>query len=171
MAGPITAKSAIKRVWRFTRNPWIEVADGMANLIAKLVRKRKKRPLVSFDWTEFRRFHTLMAAACIKDRSVLLFWASYPEWGLLRSRNSPEEGLHRLLRTLIPESVRVMILADRGFGRSEWAASRQELTFDDVVRIKPNVTVTSQRYRGTLRSSRHDRGPGCACGAGLGAGQ
>ena len=72
MAGPITAKSAIKRAWRFTGNQRIEVADAMAEVITKLVRKRQKRLLVSFDWTEFRRFHTLMAAACIKGRSVPL---------------------------------------------------------------------------------------------------
>jgi hypothetical protein len=150
MAGPITAKSAIKRAWRFTANARIEVADAMAEVLKKLVRKRKKRLLVSFDWTEFRRFHTLMAAACIKGRAVPLLWASSPEWKLLRSQNSLEEGLLRLLRTLIPESVRVVILADRGFGRAEWAAACQELNFDYVVRIKPHVTVASRRYRGTL---------------------
>jgi Transposase DDE domain len=150
MAGPITAKSAIKRAWRFTCNERIEVADGMAEVITKLVRKRRKRLLVSFDWTEFRDFHTLMAAACIKGRSVPLLWASYPEWKLLRSQNSLEEGLLRLLRTLIPETIRVVILADRGFGRAEWAAICQDLKFDYLVRIKPNVTVASKRYRGVL---------------------
>ena len=68
MAGPVTAKSAIKRAWRFTCNERIEIADGMAEVIAKLVRKRRKRLLVSFDGTEFRDFHTLMAAACISGR-------------------------------------------------------------------------------------------------------
>jgi hypothetical protein len=152
MAGPITAKSAIKRAWRFTCNERIEVADGMADVIKKLVRKRKKRLLVSFDWTEFRQFHTLMAAACIKGRSVPLLWASYPEWKLLRSQNSLEEALLRRLRTLIPETVRVVILADRGLGRAEWAAVCQDLKFDYLVRIKPNVTVASKRYRGVLRN-------------------
>ena len=75
MAGPVTAKSAIQRAWRFTCNERVEVADGMAEVINKLVRKRKKRLLVSSDWTEFRGFHTLMAAACIKGRSVPLLWA------------------------------------------------------------------------------------------------
>jgi hypothetical protein len=91
-----------------------------------------------------------MAAAGIKGRSVALLWASYPEWKLLRSQNSLEEGLLRLLRTLIPDSVHVLILADRGFVRAEWAAVCQELDFDSVVRIKANVTVASRRYRGTL---------------------
>jgi hypothetical protein len=150
LAGPITAKSAIKRAWRFTCNERIEVADSMAEVIQKLVRKRRKRLLVSFDWTEHGPFHTLMAAACIKGRSVPLLWASYKEWKFLRSQNSLEEGLLRLLRTLIPETVRVVILADRGFGRAEWAAVCQELKFDYVVRIKPHVTVASKRYRGVL---------------------
>jgi hypothetical protein len=151
MAGPITAKSAIKRAWRFTCNERIEVADGMAEVIAQLIRKRQKRLLVSFDWTAFRLFHTLMAAACIRGRAVPLLWASYPEWKLLRSQNSLEEGLLRLLRTLIPETIRIVILADRGFGRAEWAAVCQELNFDYVVRIRPDVTVSSRRYRGLLR--------------------
>jgi hypothetical protein len=149
-AGPIPAKSAIQRAWRFTCNPRIEVSDAMAEVIQKLVRKRKKRLLVSFDWTEFRDFHTLMAAACIKGRSVPLLWASYAEWKFLRSQNSLEEGLLRLLRSLIPESIRVVILADRGFGRAEWAAGCQDLSFDYLVRIKPNVTVACKRYRGVL---------------------
>ena len=150
MAGPITAKSAITRAWRFTCNERIEVAEGMAEVIARLVRQRKKRLLVSFDWTEFRDFHTLMAAACIKGRAVPLLWASYAEWKFFRSQNSLEEGLLRLLRTVIPETIRVVILADRGFGRAEWAAVCQELSFDYLVRIKPKVTVAGPRYRGLL---------------------
>jgi hypothetical protein len=43
LAGPTTAKTAIKRVWRFTDNRHIEVADVMRGVIAKLVRRRKKR--------------------------------------------------------------------------------------------------------------------------------
>lgn len=150
LAGPTTAKSAIKRAWRFTDNHRVEVADAMAGVIDRLVRKRKKRLLVSFDWTEVRDFHCLMAAACIGGRAVPLLWASYPEWRLTRSQNSLEEGLLRLLRTRIPASVPVVILADRGFGRAEWAAVCQELDFRYLVRIKPAVTVACRRYRGVL---------------------
>jgi Transposase DDE domain len=160
LAGPTTAKSAIKRAWRFTDNARVEVADAMAGTIARVVRKRKKRLLISFDWTEFRQFHTLMAAACLGGRAVPLLWASYPEWKLLRSQNSLEEGLLRLLRTLIPESVEVVILADRGFGRAEWAAVCQELGFRYLVRIKPQVTIACARYRGVLKKYPVHKGMG-----------
>jgi hypothetical protein len=150
MAGTVAAKHTIKRAWRFTANDRIEIADGMAGLIQGLVRKRKKRLLVSLDWTEVRDFHTLMAAAAIHGRAVPLLWASYPEWQLFRSQNALEEGLLRLLRTLIPKSVPVVILADRGFGRAEFAAVCQELGFRYLVRIKPDVRVACRRYRGRL---------------------
>jgi Transposase DDE domain len=151
MAGPATAKSTIKRVWRFTCNERIEVSQAMAGVITKLVSKRKKRLLISLDWTEVRDFHTLMAAACIGGRAVPLLWFSFPEWKLVRSQNSLEISLLRHLRALIPASVRVVVLADRGFGRAEWAAECQELGFDYVVRIRPDVTVRCSRYRGVLR--------------------
>ena len=150
MAGPTTAKSAIKRFWRFTDNHRVEVADAMAGIIDRLVRKCKKRLIVSLDWTEVRDFHTLMAAAAIGGRAVPLLWASDPEGKLRRSQNSLEEGLLRLLRTLIPASLKVVILADRGFGRAEWAAVCQELGFGYLVRIKPQVTIACARYRGVL---------------------
>jgi hypothetical protein len=78
IAGPITAKSAIKRAWRFTCNGRVEVSEAISGVIARLVRKRKKRILISLDWTEVRDFHTLMAAASIGGRAVPLLWASCP---------------------------------------------------------------------------------------------
>jgi hypothetical protein len=150
LAGPSTAKSALKRAWRFTDNHRIEVADAMAGIITRWVRKRKKRLIVSFDWTEVRDFHTLMAAAGLGGRAVPLRWASSPGGKLTRSQNSLEEGLLRLLRTLVPESLEVVILADRGFGSAEWAAVCQELGFRSLVRIKPAVTIAGARDRGVL---------------------
>jgi hypothetical protein len=151
LAGPITAKSAIKRAWRFTCNDRVKVADAMADVVQRIARRRKKPLLISLDWTDVRSFHTLMAAVCIGGRAVPLLWASYSTPTLKRSQNALEERLLRTLRSLIPESASVIILADRGFGRAEWAAVCQELKFHYVVRIKPDVTVSCSRYRGVLR--------------------
>src|SRR4051794_17777230 len=151
MAGQVAAKHTIKRAWRFTKNPRVEVADAMAGVIAKIARRRKKRLLISLDWTDVRSFHTLIASACIGGRSVPPTWASYTQAKLARSQNDLEEQLLRKLRELIPRSVEVVILADRGFGRAEWAAVCQELGFHYLVRIKPDVTVSCPRYRGVLR--------------------
>jgi hypothetical protein len=56
----------------------------------------------------------------------------------------------RELRGLIPESVPVTILADRGLGRAEWAAVCHERKFREVVRIEPDVTISCSRSRGVL---------------------
>src|SRR5262249_22694845 len=77
-------------------------------------------------------------------------WASSKEWKFLRSQNSLEEGLLRLVRTWIPATIRVVILADRGLGRAEWAAVGQELRFGSVGRVEPHVTVATKRFRGVL---------------------
>lgn len=152
MAGRVAAKHTIKRAWRFTKNPRVEVADAMAGVIAAIARRRRKRRLlISLDWTDLRSFHTLMASACLGGRSAPLLWASYTEAKLKRSQNDLEERLLRELRALIPKSVEVVILADRGFGRAEWAAVCQELGFHYLVRIKPDVTVSCPRHRGVLR--------------------
>ena len=113
------AKHSIKRVWRFTTNDRVHVGDAMQGPLRWLFRNRKpwkNHPLlVTFDWTEVRSFHTLMAAAVIRGRGVPLLWASYPEWELYKSQNNLEEGLLRLLKSLLPEWITVIFIADRGF--------------------------------------------------------
>jgi hypothetical protein len=151
MAGAVAAKHTIKRAWRFTCNRRIEVADAMAGVVKRIGRKRKKRLLISLDWTDFRSFHTLVAAANIKGRSIPPLWVTYTGNKLKRSQNSLEERLLRKLKLLIPSSFKVIILADRGFGRAEWAAVCQELKFHYVVRIKPDVHIACSRYTGVLR--------------------
>ena len=158
MAGAVAAKHTIGRAWRFTCNRRVEVAPAMVGVIRKLTRRRKKRLIVSLDWTDVRSFHTLMAAACIGGRSVPLLWASYTEPKLRRSQNALEEKLLGELKELLPASFDVVILADRGFGRAEWAAVCQELGFRYVVRIKPDVTISCSRYRGVLREYPTRRG-------------
>lgn len=147
-----TAKHGTKRVWRFTKNQRVEVSDAMEGVVRRLLKSRKKKPvLVALDWTEVRKFHTLVAAVVIGGRAVPLLWASYEEWEFHRSQNSLEEGLLRLLKTMLPEGVRVILLADRGFGRTELARTCQSLGFSYVIRIAPDVWVEADGYRGNLR--------------------
>jgi hypothetical protein len=55
------------------------------------------------------------------------------------------------LRDLIPRGVPVILLADRGFGRTELAKLCRQLDFRYVVRIKPDVWVEGPAYRGLLK--------------------
>jgi hypothetical protein len=144
------AKHRIKRAWRFCANDRVHVEDVMPRLVRRLTRKRKKPLLVALDWTEVRGFHTLMAAAVMKGRAIPLLWHSYTDGQLTRSQNSFEESLLRALVTMLPGGVKVILLADRGFGRTELAKTCQDLRLRYLIRIKPDVRVTHPSYTGRL---------------------
>jgi hypothetical protein len=150
LPGPTAAKHRIKRAWRFCDNDRVHVAEVMPAVVRRLTRKRTKPLLVALDWTDVRGFHTLMAAAVMRGRAIPLLWASYTTGQLHRSQNSFEEGLLRLLVTMLPGGVRVILLADRGFGRAELARTCEGLKLRYLIRIKPDVRVTHPSYTGRL---------------------
>jgi hypothetical protein len=147
-----TAKHQIKRCWRFCNNRRIESADAMRGVARKLLKKRKRPLLIALDWVDIRKFQTLMAAAVLKGRSVPLCWASCKKhvYEGLKSRNGFEESLLLVLASLIPPGQKVILLADRGFGRTELARFCQRHGFDYVIRIKPHVHVRCAGYTGKL---------------------
>jgi hypothetical protein len=152
LTGPAAAKHRIKRTWRFTANERIEVATAMRGVVRRLLKRRRKRPLVvGFDWTEVGGFCTLMAAAVMKGRAVPLLWVSIAKAQLKHRRNALEEQLLRQLQGMLPEGVSVIVLADRGFGRTELARTCQKLGLRYIIRIKPDVWVESGGFRGKLR--------------------
>src|SRR5271169_1651426 len=51
-------KHQIKRCWRFCVNDRIETADAMRGVLRRVLKKRKKKLLISFDWTDIRSFQT-----------------------------------------------------------------------------------------------------------------
>lgn len=151
-AMPGIAKHQIKRAWRFCSNERVETADAMRGVIKRILRKRKKPLLVALDWVDIRSFQTLVAAAVLKGRSVPLCWASCEKhvYDGHRSRNAFEESLLLVLASLIPPGQKVILLADRGFGRTELARFCQRHGFDYVIRIQPNVHVRCGSYTGKL---------------------
>jgi len=145
-------KHQIKKCWRFCANPRIETADAMGGVVAKLLKRRKKPLLVSLDWTDVRGFQTLMASADFGGRALPLCWASCRKYVYEghRSRNAFEESLLLVLRSMIPRAQKVILLADRGFGRTELARFCQRQGFDYVIRIRPEVYVRCASYQGKL---------------------
>jgi hypothetical protein len=150
LPGPAAAKHRIKRAWRFCANDRVHAPGVMPRVVRRLTRKRKKPLLVALDWTQVGPFHTLMAAAVMKGRAVPLLWASYTDGQLTRSQNSFEESLLRLLVTMLPGGVRVILLADRGFGRTELATTCRDLCLKYLIRIRPEVRVAHPSYTGRL---------------------
>lgn len=145
-------KHQIKRCWRFCANDRIETADAMRPILRRVLKKRKKKLLISFDWTDIKSFQTLMACAVFKGRSVPVCWASCTKhtYEGHRSRNAFEKSLLLVLRSMIPPQVKLILLADRGFGRTELARFCQNQGFSYIIRIHPDVHVRSASYTGKL---------------------
>lgn len=146
------AKHQIKRCWRFCANERVETADAMRGIVAKLLKKRKKKLLVALDWVDIKGFQTLMASAILKGRSIPIAWASTTNhvYEGYRSRNAFEEALLLVLRDMIPRHIKVVIIADRGFGRTALASFCQQRGFGYLIRIQPKVTVRLKGFYGKL---------------------
>ena len=147
-----TTKHQIKRAWRFCANERIETADAMRGILAKLLKKRKKKLLIAVDWVDIKGFQTLLASVVLKGRSTPIAWASTTNhvYDGHKSRNAFEEALLLVLRDMIPQSVKVVILADRGFGRTALATFCQKQGFGYLIRIQPSVTVRLKGFHGKL---------------------
>ena len=149
---PGDVKHQIKRCWRFCANDRVEPADAMRGVVARLVKRRRKPLLVALDWVDVRGYQTLVASAVLKGRSTPLCWASCRghTYDGQRSRNAFEESLLLVLRSMVPQRVKVILLADRGFGRCALAAFCRRQGFSYLIRIGPKVTVRLKGFCGKL---------------------
>lgn len=145
-----TVKAALKRVDRWINNPRIHISQAMEPLVQRLLQKRRKKLILSLDWVDIRGFACLAAATSLKGRAVWLMWKSLPKDGLNLHMNRVEEEVLCALRSMIPNSLGVIILADRGFHKSRMFTACQLRGFDYVIRIKGDYHVQSRRYQGLL---------------------
>jgi hypothetical protein len=101
---------------------------------------------------DIKGFQTLVASAVLKGRSIPLCWASTTGhvYQGHKSRNAFEESLLLVLRTMVPPSVKVILLADRGFGRCSLASFCRRHHFSYLIRIQPKVCVMLQGFSGKL---------------------
>lgn len=153
------AKHAIKRVYRFCRNPAIEPVEimpaAMTRLLRRYLKRCGKRPdrwpvLVSLDWTKVRGYHVLMAAIVVEGRALPLCWESYADKVQGKSQNALEEAMLLQLQSALPPQVRIVVLADRGFGRASLIEVCQRLQLGYLIRIKAKVHVKTARWSGRL---------------------
>ena len=143
-------KHCIKRVYRFISNPRVEVAEGARALLHIAAKHAEGRFLVALDWVDIRNYKVLRAAVPLRGRSVPVLFGAYEKWRLYKSQNSLEEGLVRLLRTLAPPESEMVLLADRGFARAEFARTLQEIGIRYIIRLTGKVHFESDKHRGRL---------------------
>jgi hypothetical protein len=93
----------------------------------------------------------MLLAAVIEGRGVALLPASYDYSRLVHpSQKKWEEGLLRVRKSLLPEWIWGIPVADRRFGRRELVRACRELHFRCVIRIQREVSVRWREYGGSL---------------------
>ena len=145
----------LKRLWRFTDNRRVDALEIQMAFVPHVVgRLGFPRWLgLAIDWTFFdtvlpsgerMRYQLLRVAIPRKGRALPLLQLAYDRDALPpnKSQNQIEqEALHAVVRAL-PEGIRPVVLADRGFGRAGFLCWLQRHEIDYVVRLKKGGCIT-----------------------------
>ncbi len=149
----------LKRVWRYVSNDRINDRTSKELVARRLVRQLHHRleikptqPLeIIIDWTTVWPYLVLEALIPFQGRAVpVLSWAVLR--GTLSCRqNSFEMEFLASLRRCLPKQSRVVIVADRGFQRTELLRFIKGLRMSFVIRVKGDAWIKSGRFEGKLR--------------------
>jgi hypothetical protein len=138
-------KHGVKQVDRLLSNTGLSLWELFA-LWVPFVLGQRTQALVNMDWTDFEADdHTTLVVSLVTGhgRSTPLVWLTVQKSLLKGMRNEVEDAVLVRLRECIPSSVKVTVLADRGFADQKLYALLSQLGFDYVVRFRQCITVTS----------------------------
>ncbi|MGH7948833.1 MAG: IS4 family transposase [Candidatus Binataceae bacterium] len=146
MARSVTRKHGVKQVDRFLSNSAIDPWELAARWVPHVLAQRTEA-VVALDWTEFDADdHSTLVASLVTShsRTTPLLWKTVQKSALKGQRNAIEDALLVRLDEVVPEGVRVTILADRGFGDQELYRLLGEFGFDYVIRFREIIAVTDE---------------------------
>jgi hypothetical protein len=138
-------KHAVKQVDRLLSNPRIEAWDVFASWVPEMVGPRTDI-VVAMDWTDFdadRQATLALKLVTRHGRATPLVWLSVHKDELTDARNAYEDAAVRRLAEVLPDDVKVTILADRGFADTKLFGFLDELGFAYVIRLKGNTKVSA----------------------------
>ena len=139
-------KHAVKQVDRMLSNQGIDVDALLVHWVPYLVGKRDSIT-VAMDWTEFDaddQATIMLSLLTSHGRATPLVWLTIEKSSLRNRRNACEDQVLERLAKLLPQGVRVCIVADRGFGDQKlYRMLTDDLKFDFVIRFRGNIEVTA----------------------------
>ena len=140
------AKHGIKQVDRLLSNIAVEPAALFGAWVPFLLADRTEAR-IALDWTHFAHDgHSTLAAYLISShgRATPLVWRTFPDAELSDGGRTDAEDLVLLrLREVTPEGVKIVLLADRGFGDAGLYQMLAKWGWDYVVRFRKDIYVTS----------------------------
>lgn len=154
--GAVKHKHRLKRLWRFVSNSRVK-PGGLAKTWIPWVIKRftsGKYVTVALDWTGLRgNLMCLTASLVVSGRAIPLLWRVVKYSQIKDSTNRIEQRLAARLIDLIPAGKKLVLAADRGFGRAEFLRFLLAKNLLFVIRVDKNVWVKPKGGSGFLLSS------------------
>ena len=145
----------LKRLWRFTANERVDAMAVQAALVPHTVTRLGSPHSMGLavDWTMFdttlpsgerMRYQVLRIAVPRRGRALPLLQLAYDRDRLPahRSQNQLEQDAILAVVRALPDSVRPVILADRGFARTSFFAWLNVHGLDYVVRLNKRTCLT-----------------------------
>lgn len=146
-------KHQLKRFFRFLSNPRIKPERLMGFWINFCLRKfcLGKEIVVALDWTTLPgNIQCLMLALPYHGRAIPLFWQGLPYWQIKDSQNRIEERLIAKFLTRISKNKRVILTADRGFGRASFVQFLLKKKVGFVLRVRADVRIKPKNNKAVL---------------------
>ena len=160
IANGLAPRHAIKQVDRLLSNPKL-MREEVARCWVRFVVAERKELIVNFDWTEFQDSDQAMIVLGTQTehgRSTPLVWKTVTRSALKDQRHAHEDELLGLFADVLPQGVRVTVVADRGFSDIKLYRFLQELGFEYIIRFRGVVFVESAE--GERRKARDWLGAG-----------
>lgn len=138
-------KHGVKQTDRLLSNDGIDVWSLFDQWVAFVVGPRKEL-VVAVDWTEFDADdHATLAGYLVTShgRATPLIWMTIEKSTLEGRRNDYEYRLIERLHACVESDVRIVMLADRGFGDQKLYGLLQTLGWDFIIRFRGIIQVES----------------------------
>jgi hypothetical protein len=140
------SKHAIKQVDRLLSNPGIDVKELFMSWVPYMVGSRKNVE-IAMDWTDFdadNQTTIMLSLLTSHGRATPLVWLTVDKDTLKDNRNNYEYQVLVWLAEALPADVKVLIVADRGFGDHKlYRVLTEELKFEYLIRFRGNINVTA----------------------------
>lgn len=147
---PTSDKHHIKAVDRFLGNNKVDLLLLWKAIICLAARK-KARLYVMLDWSDVGHgFEVLKAAVRYGGRALPIAWSTTRKGYYGRSRNVFESNLCKVVKTLLPSGVQMVVVADRGYCRASFFRALRRANIDFVIRIRRDVHLIQGRGWGPV---------------------
>lgn len=141
-------RHAIKQTDRLIGNKKVDM-DDLFDLWVPYLLAGRQQVMINLDWSDFDDDDQTMLVASLQTthgRATPLLWKTVVKSELKDQRNDHEDDLLIRLRQLIPLSVKVTIVADRGFCDTKlYRFLEQDLHFEYIIRFRGNIYVTDSK--------------------------